>query len=484
MQQPRPPLYFGGSSEAAQDLAAEQVELYLTWGEPPAAVAEKIAQVREKAARQGRQVRFGIRLHVIVRETSEEAWQAADRLIAHLDDDTIARAQASLARFDSVGQQRMAALHGGSRDNLEVSPNLWAGVGLVRGGAGTALVGDGPTVAARVREYAELGIDTFIFSGYPHLEESYRVAELLFPPRRAAPGAARGTRLCQPVRRDGGQRHPAPAGRAELRAVGANDMSISKRLAERLAPWALPLVLLAVWQAAVEFGWLSSRILPRPAPCSRPAGRCCAAARSGSTWRSAAGARRSAFIGGAIGLVLGFVTGLSKWGERFLDSSVQMIRNVPHLALIPLVILWFGIDESAKIFLVSLGTLFPIYLNTYHGIRGIDPGLLEMARSYGLSGFALFRQVILPGALPSILVGVRFALGFMWLTLIVAETISASSGIGYLAMNAREFLQTDVVVLAILLYAVLGKLADLAARGLERVWLRWHPAYQVKGGGA
>ncbi len=157
---------------------------------------------------------------------------------------------------------------------------------------------------------------------------------------------------------------------------------------------------------------------------------------------------------------------------------------MPHLALIPLVILWFGIDESAKIFLVALGTLFPIYLNTYHGIRGIDPGLLEMARSYGLSGFALFRQVILPGALPSILVGVRFALGFMWLTLIVAETISASSGIGYLAMNAREFLQTDVVVLAILLYAVLGKLADLAARGLERVWLRWHPAYQVKGGGA
>ena len=173
------PLEYGPGQ--SQDLAAEQVELYLTWGEPPAAVAEKIAQVREKAARQGRQVRFGIRLHVIVRETSEEAWQAADRLIAHLDDDTIARAQASLARFDSVGQQRMAALHGGSRDNLEVSPNLWAGVGLVRGGAGTALVGDGPTVAARVREYAELGIDTFIFSGYPHLEESYRVAELLFP---------------------------------------------------------------------------------------------------------------------------------------------------------------------------------------------------------------------------------------------------------------------------------------------------------------
>jgi len=181
IQQPRPPLYFGGSSEAAHELAAEQVELYLTWGEPLDAVAEKIADVRKRAARHGRTVRFGIRLHVIVRETNDEAWAAAERLISHLDDDTIAKAQASLARFDSVGQQRMAALHGGRRDRLVVAPNLWAGVGLVRGGAGTALVGDSPTVAARVREYAELGIDTFVFSGYPHLEESYRVAELLFP---------------------------------------------------------------------------------------------------------------------------------------------------------------------------------------------------------------------------------------------------------------------------------------------------------------
>ena len=181
IQQPRPPLYFGGSSEAAQDLAAEQVEFYLTWGEPPAAVAEKIAAVRDKAAKLGRKVRFGIRLHVIVRETNEAAWAAANELIRFLDQETIDRAQQSLARFDSVGQQRMAALHGGNKDNLEVSPNLWAGVGLVRGGAGTALVGDGPTVAERVKEYAALGIETFIFSGYPHLEESYRVAELLFP---------------------------------------------------------------------------------------------------------------------------------------------------------------------------------------------------------------------------------------------------------------------------------------------------------------
>lgn len=181
VQQPRPPLYFGGSSDAAQDLAAEQVDLYLTWGEPPHLVKEKIDQVRAKAAAQGREVRFGIRLHVIVRETNEEAWQAANRLISHLDDITIAKAQAAFARSDSVGQQRMAALHGGKRDKLEISPNLWAGVGLVRGGAGTALVGDGPTVAARINEYAELGIDSFILSGYPHLEEAYRAGELLFP---------------------------------------------------------------------------------------------------------------------------------------------------------------------------------------------------------------------------------------------------------------------------------------------------------------
>ncbi|MDR3427680.1 MAG: FMNH2-dependent alkanesulfonate monooxygenase [Silvimonas sp.] len=181
VQSPYPPLYFGGSSPAAVDLAAEQVDVYLTWGEPPAAVAEKIAAVREKAAKLGRTVKFGIRLHVIVRETSEAAWAAADELISHVTDDTIAAAQKAFSRFDSVGQQRMAALHGGRRDKLEVSPNLWAGVGLVRGGAGTALVGSPEEVAARIKEYADIGIESFIFSGYPHLEEAYRFAELVFP---------------------------------------------------------------------------------------------------------------------------------------------------------------------------------------------------------------------------------------------------------------------------------------------------------------
>jgi alkanesulfonate monooxygenase len=181
VQKPYPPLYFGGSSEPAHELAAEQVDVYLTWGEPPAAVAAKIADMRARAAKYNRTLRFGIRLHVIVRETNDAAWQAAEELIKYVDDDVIARAQKSFAKMDSIGQQRMTALHGGKRDKLEVSPNLWAGVGLVRGGAGTALVGDPETVAARIREYADLGIDTFIFSGYPHLEESYRFSELVFP---------------------------------------------------------------------------------------------------------------------------------------------------------------------------------------------------------------------------------------------------------------------------------------------------------------
>jgi alkanesulfonate monooxygenase len=181
VQNPHPPLYFGGSSEAAHELAAEQVDVYLTWGEPPAAVAAKIADIRARAGARGRTLRFGIRLHIIVRETDAEAWKAADDLISHLDDATIAAAQKKFAQMDSEGQRRMAALHGGKRDRLEVSPNLWAGVGLVRGGAGTALVGDPATVVARINEYADLGIETFILSGYPHLEEAYRVAELVFP---------------------------------------------------------------------------------------------------------------------------------------------------------------------------------------------------------------------------------------------------------------------------------------------------------------
>ncbi|WGV28145.1 FMNH2-dependent alkanesulfonate monooxygenase [Halotia branconii] len=181
LQAPYPPLWFGGSSAIAQKIAAKHVDSYLTWGEPPQQVAEKIDTVRRLAAAEGRTLKFGIRLHVIVRETQSQAWEAAEKLISYVDDEAISSAQKVYARLDSEGQRRMTQLHNGSREALEISPNLWAGVGLVRGGAGTALVGDPDTVVARMLEYTNLGIDTFILSGYPHLEEAYRVAELLFP---------------------------------------------------------------------------------------------------------------------------------------------------------------------------------------------------------------------------------------------------------------------------------------------------------------
>lgn len=247
----------------------------------------------------------------------------------------------------------------------------------------------------------------------------------------------------------------------------------------RAAPWLLPVAILAAWQAASQFGWLSTRVLPEPWAVAKAF---VALAASGEMWQHVAtstGRALSGFaLGGSLALSLGLLTGTWRRAETLLDSTIQMVRNVPPLALIPLVILWFGIDEGAKLFLVSLGVFFPIYVNTFHGIRSVDKGLIEMAKSYGLSGWALYRDVILPGALPSILVGVRFSLGFMWVILIVAETISAQAGIGYMTMNAREFLQTDVVLVGILLYALLGKLADLLAKGLERWWLRWHPGYQ------
>jgi sulfonate transport system permease protein len=247
----------------------------------------------------------------------------------------------------------------------------------------------------------------------------------------------------------------------------------------RLAPWIVPVSLLVVWEAAAQLGWLSSRILPEPLAVLHAAWRL---AVSGELWvhlKTSAWRALSAFaLGGGLGLLLGLLTGTFRRAETLLDTTIQMIRNIPALALIPLVILWFGIDETAKLFLVSVGVFFPVYLNTFHGIRSVDKGLVEMAKSYGLSGWPLYRDVILPGALPSILVGVRFSLGLVWVLLIVSETISAQSGIGYMTMNAREFLQTDVVLVGILLYALLGKLADVLAREVEGYALRWHPGYQ------
>ncbi|RXZ83664.1 aliphatic sulfonate ABC transporter permease SsuC [Paenibacillaceae bacterium] len=252
----------------------------------------------------------------------------------------------------------------------------------------------------------------------------------------------------------------------------------NKLVNSRFAPAFIPLLILALWQLLGQYGLISTRTLPTPLKVVEAAW---TLGKSGVLfeyiWSSTRRALIGFAIGGGIGFALGLLNGVSRSAHRLLDSTVQMVRNVPHLALIPLVILWFGIDETAKIFLVVLGVFFPIYMNTLHGIRSIDPGLVEMAKVYGLRGPALYRHVILPGAVSSILVGVRYALGFMWLTLIVAETISANSGIGYMAMNAREFMRLDIVVLAIIIYALLGKLSDIAAKLLEQELLKWHPNY-------
>jgi sulfonate transport system permease protein len=246
-----------------------------------------------------------------------------------------------------------------------------------------------------------------------------------------------------------------------------------------LAQWALPAALIGGWEVAARVGWLSSRILPEPWAVAQAfwtlaaSGELLVHLRT-SLWRAFSGFA----VGAGLGLLLGLLTGSVRRAETLLDTTLQMIRNIPALALIPLVILWFGIDEAAKLFLLAVGVFFPVYLNTFHGIRSADQSLVEMARSYGVTGWPLYRDVILPAALPSILVGVRFSLGLVWVLLIVAETISAQSGIGYMTMNAREFLQTDVVLVGILLYALLGKAADVLARALERHCLQWNPEYR------
>lgn len=245
-----------------------------------------------------------------------------------------------------------------------------------------------------------------------------------------------------------------------------------------LVQWVLPIAILVAWQLAVQNGLIPERILPAPWAIVEATIRLTTSGQLLSdvlisTQRALAGL----LIGGGIGFLLGLINGMSRQGERYLDTTIQMIRTVPNLALVPLVILWFGIGDPARLFLISLGVFFPIYINTFHGVRQVDPHLIEMGRVYGLSTRQLFWEVIFPGAMPAILLGLRIALGVMWLTLIVAETVAVDSGIGYMAQSAREFIRTDVMIFAVILYAMLGKLADSTARLLERRLLRWHPNY-------
>ncbi|MFC4427547.1 ABC transporter permease subunit [Deinococcus navajonensis] len=241
--------------------------------------------------------------------------------------------------------------------------------------------------------------------------------------------------------------------------------------------WLVPLGLLMLWQLASVSGWLNPRVLPAPT------------AVLGAFWELASDGRllehflislrragTGVLIGGGLGFLLGMLTGTFRTAHLLLDTSFQMLRTIPNLALVPLVILWFGIGESAKIFLIALATFFPVYLNTLHGVRSIDSRLLEMAGVYGLSRAETFRRVTLPGALPGVLVGLRYALGISWLALVVSESFGASSGIGFLAMDAREFFRTDVIVLSIVIYALIGKGADSLVRLLERRLLPWQVA--------
>ena len=258
-----------------------------------------------------------------------------------------------------------------------------------------------------------------------------------------------------------------------------NSVALPKKKALRLPvtkllPFLIPIILVLFWQVASSLGWLSSSILPSPLAVLQDG---IELTQSGelpknlsiSLYRATLGL----LIGGGIGFILGFINGMSKTCRLLFDSSIQMFRNIPHLALIPLIILWLGINESAKISLVAIGTMFPVYINTFHGISSVDPDLIEMGESYELSKRQMFFKIIFPAALPQILVGIRYALGVMWTTLIVAETISASSGIGYMANNAEDFMDMETVILCIVVYAVLGKISDLVAKSFESLLLEW-----------
>lgn len=251
-------------------------------------------------------------------------------------------------------------------------------------------------------------------------------------------------------------------------------MNALKKQMLKVLPVLIPILLIVIWQFASSLNLLSKNILASPIEVLE-AGK--ELFLSGELMRnltiSLYRATVGFVIGGLIGFFLGLLTGLSKTGRAIFDSTIQMIRNIPHLALIPLVIAWFGIDEVSKIFLVAIGVMFPIYVNTMHGIMSVDEDLLEMGAIYQLNRWQTFWSIIFPSALPSILVGLRYALGVMWTTLIVAETIASDSGIGYMAMNAREFMQMDVIILSILLYAVLGKVSDLIAKYFEASALEW-----------
>jgi sulfonate transport system permease protein len=239
-----------------------------------------------------------------------------------------------------------------------------------------------------------------------------------------------------------------------------------------------PLALLLLWELASQTGLLPSRVIAAP---SQIGGTLWAMIESGELgthlWVSLHRALLGLSIGVCIGVVAALVSGLSKKGEVILDSPMQMLRTIPSLALVPLFILWFGIGEFTKVALIVTGTTFPVYLNLYSGIRNIDPKLIEAANTLGLNRRQLIWHVILPGSLPSFFVGLRYSLGISWLALVFVEQINTTAGIGYLASDARDFMRTDVIVICLLIYSILGLVIDAIIRTLERYALAWRPTF-------
>ncbi len=240
----------------------------------------------------------------------------------------------------------------------------------------------------------------------------------------------------------------------------------------------VPVLILLVWQALDSLGWINSRLMPSPVMVAEAFWQLLVTGQLlGNLWVSLVRVMVGLGIGVALGTVFGLFAGLSRFGENTVDSTLQMVRTLPHLALIPLFILWFGIGETPKIALIALGAVFPIYLNLFAGIRAVDRRIIEAASTLDLTRAEIIWNVILPGALPSFLVGLRYAVGIAWLTLVVAEQVNANSGIGYLVMNARDFLETDVIFVGLIIYAILGLTTDQMVRAIERRALAWRPSF-------
>lgn len=263
----------------------------------------------------------------------------------------------------------------------------------------------------------------------------------------------------------------SPSRRSSLR-------SAADTLAGRGQRFVVPLLIIAVWQGLDSFGLINARLMPSPVTVAESFWTLLVTGQLlGNLWVSLLRVTAGLGIGVALGTTLGLCAGLSRLGEDTVDATLQMLRTLPHLALIPLFILWFGIGETPKVALIALGSLFPVYLNLFAGIRSVDRKLVEAVSTIDLSRSGIIWHVILPGALPSFLVGLRYAVGIAWLTLVVAEQVNANSGIGYLVMNARDFLETDVIFVGLIIYALLGLATDQLLRAIERRALVWRPSF-------